>query len=209
MLSFMRRGVCARSEAPLKVLVAFAMLAANLVVPVSYAAGPSPAEGAPTPTMVSQPSSSATLAASLPDGQPHVFTTKLSSSTTVRAALEQKPPIVSDADRQRAEAGLARANRRGPKIPLDSVAGAARRAQTASVTLTEPAAPSATPERAAALPTDVGLFRETLLGPTPLGSLTSTTDEPSVSMVGSTGLYTGNWYAAITTDAGSSFRFVN
>jgi hypothetical protein len=38
---------------------------------------------------------------------------------------------------------------------------------------------------------------------------TSTVDEPSVGNMGNTILFTGNWYAAVSTDAGKTFRYIS
>ena len=37
----------------------------------------------------------------------------------------------------------------------------------------------------------------------------SSVDEPSVAMNGQTVFYTGNWYAAVSSDAGKTFSFIN
>jgi hypothetical protein len=75
-----------------------------------------------------------------------------------------------------------------------------------------PAAPAmAAAGRAAAratghAPTDFNYFRAQNVAP---GNFNSGTNEPSTSNDGNDVLYTGNWYAAESTDSGHSFTYIN
>ncbi len=64
--------------------------------------------------------------------------------------------------------------------------------------------PSATPA-----PTDLVLFRNTLLGGTATNEQTSVTDEPSVANNGNFIFYTGNFYAALSRDWGETFGYID
>ncbi|HET8630233.1 MAG TPA: InlB B-repeat-containing protein [Thermomicrobiales bacterium] len=58
--------------------------------------------------------------------------------------------------------------------------------------------------------TDLVTFQNTALGSVvPSGDDAASANEPSVSSDGNTIFYTGNWYAAVSTDAGSSFTYLN
>lgn len=63
---------------------------------------------------------------------------------------------------------------------------------------------------AEAAPTDLDVFRNTSLQSVPpAGVQVSTSDEPSVSNAGNGVFYTGNYYAAASSDGGNSFAYVN
>jgi hypothetical protein len=55
-------------------------------------------------------------------------------------------------------------------------------------------------------PTDFNYFRAQDVAP---GNFNSSTDEPSTSNDGNDVLYTGNWYAAESTDSGHSFSYID
>ncbi len=58
-------------------------------------------------------------------------------------------------------------------------------------------------------PTDLVLIQNTALSGASTGEQTSATDEPSVSSFGSNVFYTGNFYAALSTDGGQTFGYIN
>lgn len=60
----------------------------------------------------------------------------------------------------------------------------------------------------AALPTDLVGFRKASPGGIPSG-LTSVTDEPSAANNGNVIFMTGNWYAAVSTDSGATFSYLD
>jgi hypothetical protein len=61
----------------------------------------------------------------------------------------------------------------------------------------------------ASAPTDLVAYVNTALGSTATAESTSPTDEPSVSLGPGGAFWTGNFYAASSTDDGRSFSFVN
>ncbi len=68
--------------------------------------------------------------------------------------------------------------------------------------------------RALAAPTldasqDVALFTNTALTQAATQRTASNVDEPSVAMNGSVVFYTGNWYAAVSSDGGKTFQYVD
>ena len=76
---------------------------------------------------------------------------------------------------------------------------------------TSPAVAGAKPVRSATGPrpyasTDFNYFRAQNVSP---GNFESGTNEPSVANDGNDVLYTGNWYAAQSTNSGHSFTFIN
>ncbi len=72
-----------------------------------------------------------------------------------------------------------------------------------------PAAVQPYPADGRAADTDFVAFRNNALNIAGQGGSTSTTDEPSVSSNGNTIFYTGNWYAAVSTDSGASFSYLS
>jgi hypothetical protein len=59
-------------------------------------------------------------------------------------------------------------------------------------------------------PTDLVAFENTTLGASSTADSTSVTDEPSVSIgSGGTSFYTGNFYAAYSTNGGRTFNYIN
>ena len=60
-----------------------------------------------------------------------------------------------------------------------------------------------------ALPDDFTIFRDTVMNDTFTNDSTSSTNEPSLGMTCGEVLYTGNWYASLSTDYGQTFSFIN
>lgn len=56
---------------------------------------------------------------------------------------------------------------------------------------------------------DIVLVQETELADPGARNTAGSVGEPSVAVKGDTVLYTGNWYAALSTDGGGQFRFLN
>jgi hypothetical protein len=61
----------------------------------------------------------------------------------------------------------------------------------------------------AAAPDDLVLIRNVELGSAADNQTAADVDEPSVGTNGDVVFYTGNWYAAISTDGGATFRYVD
>lgn len=113
-------------------------------------------------------------------------------------------PQLTASQRTSLDAATARSYRPDAPIPQDP---------TATVRQGSPLAPPAVPQSQAAIgtaaATDLVAFKSVPLGIAGQGGSTSTTDEPSVASNGNTVFYTGNWYAAVSTDAGSSVTYLN
>jgi hypothetical protein len=90
-----------------------------------------------------------------------------------------------------------------PPVPDDPAAP--RRVAPPTVEETHPSSGAGAATNAVA-PTDLVTFQNSQV---PGFGMASTTDEPSVSNNGSVIVYTGNWYAAVSTDWGASFTYLN
>jgi IPT/TIG domain len=120
-----------------------------------------------------------------------------------RVIRTAKPPVLSPSE--------LRTQRRAAEMPVLTP----HQVQGAPVVRlpkpTSPAVSGAKPVRSATGPrryasTDFNYFRAQNVSP---GNFESGTNEPSVANDGNDVLYTGNWYAAQSTDSGHSFTFIN
>lgn len=59
------------------------------------------------------------------------------------------------------------------------------------------------------VPSNLSILQNTALGSSATNQQTSVADEPSVANVGNDVFYTGNFYAALSTDRGDSFHFID
>ncbi len=134
----------------------------------------------------------------------------LPAAEHVRAARLKSPPVVSAEETVRLQAVQAQLHRRGP----------ATRVNPSAATRTAPPSPPASIPRAAATlakprtgsspnaPGTFTLFQDTDLHTVTLNA-TSVVAEPSVANIGSAVLETGNWFAAVSTDGGNSFGYLD
>ncbi len=124
-----------------------------------------------------------------------------------RATLLSRPPALSPAQRALQNAVLHRTRTVRPQTR--SAAGQAPLIRVhPTVAHAAILGASATNKSAAQAPTDFNTFRGTdMTGVTSSGS--SGVGEPSTANDGNVVLYTGNWYAALSTDSGHSFSFIN
>ena len=113
-------------------------------------------------------------------------------------------PVLTPQQRQIQKEATNRPDDLGPRHPQGTQAGP----------LVKPASPSSpafvgAPRAAGNGPlasTDFDYFRSQNTTP---GNFQSGVDEPSTANDGNVVLYTGNWYAALSTDSGNSFSYVN
>ena len=137
----------------------------------------------------------------------------------------KQPPKLSAADLARIERALQKSHGPMPPLPVEPGIDASRIQPNSPATDAlmpdaggpKPASgpPPAPVSGTAALEPpgpqaagDFRFFRVTDVTPATAGS-TSFVDEPSVSQVGQTVFYTGNWFGALSTDGGRTFTFVN
>jgi hypothetical protein len=128
----------------------------------------------------------------------------ISPSFDVSNEVLAEPPQFSAEVREQLEEVLRKTHLPGPVIPVaeDVIAipsGLETEVQwPGDVTSTEPQAPN-----------DFRYFRAADLGAGAPTSFTSIVNEPSVGNDGNVVFYSGNWYAAISTDGGNTFNFFN
>ena len=121
-------------------------------------------------------------------------------------ARTKSPAPISASKRHELAASLQRINRHPPWTSTRSIAGSPSAAPASPhLVQTSPASSPGTQPP----PTAWEFFRDTNLSQASVGGQTGDVDEPSVSNNGNVVLYTGNWYAAVSTDAGNSFTFTN
>ncbi len=156
---------------------------------------------------------------SLPAGHPRTTSAQsgertlsvhLPAAEHVRAPRLKSPPVVSAKETARLQAAQTQFHRRGP----------ATRVNPSAATRTAPPSPPASIPRAAATlakpsigsgmnaPGTFTLFQNTDLH-TVVSNTTSVVAEPSVANIGSAVLETGNWFAAVSTDGGNSFGYLD
>ncbi len=123
-------------------------------------------------------------------------------------ALSAEPPKLLPEVQQRLEIALSRTHLPGPVVPVDPSA----RVSNALPTLPETIALApgvAASYYAPMAPGDFKFFRNADLGAGAPSGYTSVVNEPSVGVKGNVVFYSGNWYAARSTDGGQTFSFVN
>jgi len=104
-------------------------------------------------------------------------------------------PDLTQEQRQRLEAATRRTPLPGPDIPI----------RKGKVGKTPPTKPNLYPKQT---PGDFVFFRNSILGSGTSGQ-TSVVGEPSVGSNGTGVFQTGNWYASVSSNSGTSFAFVN
>ena len=172
---------------------------------VGMMAGAAPAGAAPASAMAHAPAKSVALARAEATG--HVGLRGGHGSGKAagrgRAVRTATPPVLSPAERR-----LQREAARRPVLVPGHVQGktGAGRASPSSPSLAaaRPVRPAAGHRQLAS--TDFNYFRAQNVGP---GNFNSGTNEPSVANDGNDVLYTGNWYAAQSTDSGHSFSSID
>jgi hypothetical protein len=127
-------------------------------------------------------------------GPPHDWSIPTASAPFAVAAA-QTPTALATPER------ATRFNLHGPPVPVDPNPPRVSRAPVPD-TLAQPVANR---QGSIAAPTDFTLFANTSLS----NGETSSTDEPAVSGNGNVILYTGNWYGALSTNAGRSFTLID
>lgn len=121
---------------------------------------------------------------------------------------------VSDRDERQSHSSRPARGTARPSGSSETVSGNAGTYVSGSAQ-TVAAAPSVPPTSVAPLPTpsgspnDFNLFRNTSLASTLPAGVASTINEPSVSNNGPVVLYTGNTYAAVSSDGGSTYSYVD
>jgi hypothetical protein len=144
---------------------------------------------------------SAASISKLPPGPRGGGTSRLGPGTTIHLASSQNPPVT-----------------RAPTSPVRRpLAQPSRVTQSKGLTATSstPSAPETslpplwTPPATPPAPTDLAVFESTPLGALATNENTSPTDEPSVSANGDDVFYTGNFYAAVSTNAGKTFSYID
>jgi len=121
-------------------------------------------------------------------------------------ARTKSPPPLSATKRQELEASLQRLNRHPRWTATPSITNSAP-AVHASPHLVQ--AGTAVSPNTPPSPTTWEFFRNTNLSQASVGNQAGDVAEPSVSNNGNVVLYTGNWFAAVSSDAGNSFTFTN
>jgi hypothetical protein len=113
-------------------------------------------------------------------------------------AMRFQPPTNPQAERDRREARLRMHHLKGP---LQIVPRGPLAAMAPAIAQTEVTAPGGAGP--------VQLVVNTALPDSATNDITSHVDEPSTAARGQEVLFTGNWYAAFSTDAGATFSYVN
>jgi len=131
--------------------------------------------------------------------------------SVVQANLLPEPPQLSPEEQQRLEQAVERTHLPGPKPSPSKDAAAKFDAAGPSVPATSEAASPANGAMAAAplAPGTFTFFKNVDLGAGAPSGYTSVVGEPSVGNNGAAVFQTGNWYAALSTDNGATFGFVN
>src|SRR5574337_1250029 len=131
--------------------------------------------------------------------------------SVVQGNLLPEPPQLSPEERQRLEQAINRTHLPGPQPSPSKDAAAKLDAVGPSVPATgEAASPAKRAMDAAPLtPGTFTLFQNVDLGAGAPSGYTSVVGEPSVGNNGTAVFQTGNWYAALSTDNGATFSFVN
>jgi hypothetical protein len=174
-------------------VLAVAMVTAGVL------AGAAPAGASPTPPKsAALARAEATGFAGLHGG--HASGKATGRSTVIRTA---RLPVLN--------AAQLRTQRLAAQMPVLTPHRAQGGALARRATPTSPAMAGAGPVRPAAGPrpyasTDFNYFRAQNVSP---GNFSSGTNEPSVANDGNDVLYTGNWYAAESTDSGHTFTYIN
>jgi hypothetical protein len=186
----------AAARRPLAAVAATAVLAAGMLTAVlagTAAAGPAPV-----------PHKSAALARAEATGFGGLHGGHASGKAAghSRVARTVRPPQLTHA-----QLGIQRRAARMPVLTPKAAQGkaAAKHATPASPAVTAAAARTATGGMSSAA-TDFTYFRDQNATP---GNFSSDTNEPSTANDGNVVLYTGNWYAAESTDSGHSFTYIN
>ncbi len=124
--------------------------------------------------------------------------------------LSETPFVVSSEERSRLEKALEHTHLPGPAIP---VSPGAERVPIPQGLATETEPPLALQDPQPLLPDDFLLFRNASprdsLPPNDFSVPFSWVNEPSVAAIQDIVFETGNWYAALSTNAGRTFTFIN
>lgn len=130
--------------------------------------------------------------------------------SVVQGNLLPEPPQLSFEEQQRLEQAIEQTHFPGPR-PSPSKDAAATLAVSPSVPPTGKAASPAkmVMDAAPLAPGTFTLFQNVDLGAGAPSSYTSVVGEPSVGNNGTAVFQTGNWYAALSTNNGATFSFVN
>ena len=130
--------------------------------------------------------------------------------TRIHFDMTEAPPELSGA----LAAQLAARRDSGPRpyqVPLPVGTTAEQRPDSApdsrTATVTPPA--SATQDTAVAAPGTFTLFRDVSLGATIKTATSGLTGEPTIVNAGPVVFATGNWWAALSTDGGQNFSYIN
>src|SRR5574337_1983630 len=131
--------------------------------------------------------------------------------SVVQGNLLPEPPQLSPEERQRLEQAVEETHLPGPRSSPSKDAAAKLDAVGPSVPATgEAASPAKRAMDAAPLtPGTFTLFQNVDLGAGAPSGYTSVVGEPRVGNNGTAVFQTGNWYAALSTDNGATFSFVN
>ncbi len=154
-------------------------------------------------TSTAVPTAIPTSTATPPAGE-HASSGSLGPGRKVTVDLRSDPPPLSSAAAQQVEAATNKSHKPGPPVPHVPLSLGS---QPMPVDAGKPGAPPAA-DQPLSSPSDLVAFRDTSLAGLP-NALMSTINEPSVAVNGDTVLYTGNWYAAVSTNAGTSFSYIN
>jgi hypothetical protein len=138
------------------------------------------------------------------------LTVAMPAATLVRAPRLTSPPVVSAEEKARLQAARAQFHRRGPATRVNPNAATRAAPPSHSATTPRAAATLAKPRTGSSTnaPGTFTLFQNTDLYTVTLNT-TSVVNEPSVGNIGSAVLETGNWFAAVSTDSGNAFRYLD
>jgi|GEM_PF-2490068 len=132
----------------------------------------------------------------VPDGRAQASNATAPAPEMTKIQLLSKPPVLTAANEKQREENLEKIHLSGPSVKHDK----------------EPVGPSGEPSIAESLTSVSGTF--TIFKNSPLGTgapsgQKSVVNEPSVGTNGNNIFYSGNWYAARSTDGGLTFSYVN
>ncbi len=138
------------------------------------------------------------------------MTITMPAAQQVHAPRLNSPPVVPAAEKARLQTEQSKFHQRGPATRANP--RAASRAGVPNIPTTTSRAAAATARPRAGASTDAAgtftLFQNTDLHSV-VGSTTSVIAEPSAGNIGSAVLETGNWFAAVSTDGGSTFGYID
>jgi hypothetical protein len=132
----------------------------------------------------------------VPDGSAQASTANAPAPKMVNIPLSSKPPVLTPEKQKQREEYLDKIHLPGPSVIKDK----------------EPAGPSGDPGNAVSLTNAPGtftIFKNSALGTGAPSSEKSVVNEPSVGTNGNNIFYTGNWYAARSTDGGATFSYID